>query len=211
MQHPEEIWEEMRRVTPDFFGVTYARLEAEGGVHWPCPAADHPGTPYLFEDDFPRGKGKFWELEYGTDSELPDDGVSLIILTTGRVLFHLARRYNDPQFPPGRGFSSTRSSRCTRPTPARLQVVSGDWLRITSRRGTVECQVMVTGRSPAGTVFLPFHFVEAAANLLTLEKVDPRAKIPAFKMAAVKLEKVDRAPTVLEEQGAIKDPTRYVH
>ena len=59
----EEIWEEVRSVTPDFYGITYARLEAEGGVHWPCPAADHPGTPYLFEDDFPRGKGKFWELE----------------------------------------------------------------------------------------------------------------------------------------------------
>jgi len=92
-----------------------------------------------------------------------------------------------------------------------LKVVSGDWLRITSRRGSVECQVMVTGRSPAGTLFLPFHFVEAAANLLTLDKIDPRAKIPDFKMAAVKLEKVGRAATVLEEQGAIKDPLRYVH
>ena len=92
-----------------------------------------------------------------------------------------------------------------------LKVVSGDWLRITSRRGSVECQVMVTGRSPAGTLFLPFHFVEAAANLLTLEKVDPRAKIPDFKMAAVKLERVEREPTVLEDQGAIKDPLRYVH
>lgn len=92
-----------------------------------------------------------------------------------------------------------------------LQVVSGDWLRIASRRGSVECQVMVTGRSPIGTLFLPFHFVEAAANLLTLDKIDPRAKIPDFKMAAVKLEKVDRAPTALEEQGAIKDPVRYVH
>ena len=66
---PEAIWEEMRALTPDFGGITYARLEEEGGVHWPCPAADHPGTPYLFEDEFPRGKGKFWELEYGTESE----------------------------------------------------------------------------------------------------------------------------------------------
>ncbi len=51
--NPSEIWEEMRRVTPDFWGITYERLEAEGGVHWPCPALDHPGTPYLFEEDFP--------------------------------------------------------------------------------------------------------------------------------------------------------------
>jgi predicted molibdopterin-dependent oxidoreductase YjgC len=75
---------------------------------------------------------------------------------------------------------------------------------------------MVTGRSPQGTVFLPFHFVEAAANLLTLDKIDPRAKIPDFKMAAVNLKKVnapEREGTdePLEERGAIKDPTKYVH
>ena len=75
---------------------------------------------------------------------------------------------------------------------------------------------MVTGRSPAGTVFLPFHFVEAAANLLTVDKIDPRAKIPDFKMAAVRLEKAEapqRAGTdiPLDERGAIKDPARYVH
>ena len=207
--HPEAIWEEMRRMTPDFYGITYARLDEEGGVHWPCPAADHPGTPYLFEDDFPRGKGKFWEIEYGTESELPDNDYPWH-LTTGRVLFHW------------HGGTMTRRSNLEHAFPVpivemhpadagQLQVVSGDWLRITSRRGSVECQVMVTGRSPAGTLFLPFHFVEAAANLLTLDKIDPRAKIPDFKMAAVKLEKVARANESLSGQGAIKDPVRYVH
>ena len=206
---PEAIWEEMRALTPDFQGISYARLDEEGGVHWPCPAADHPGTPYLFEEDFPRGKGKFWELEYGSESELPDEKYPYH-LTTGRVLFHW------------HGGTMTRNSRLEEAFPVpivemhpadagALRVVSGDWLRMTSRRGSVECQVMVTGRSPAGTLFLPFHFVEAAANLLTLDKIDPRAKIPDFKMAAVKLKKVERAATALEEQGAIKDPTRYVH
>jgi predicted molibdopterin-dependent oxidoreductase YjgC len=75
---------------------------------------------------------------------------------------------------------------------------------------------MVTGRSPIGTIFLPFHFAEAAANILTLDKIDPRAKIPDFKMAAVKLRKVDAperegAQTPLNQRGAIKDPTRFVH
>ena len=97
-----------------------------------------------------------------------------------------------------------------------LQVISGDWIEVTSRRGSITCRVMVTGRSPVGTIFLPFHFVEAAANILTLDKIDPRAKIPDFKMAAVKLQKVD-APDregtdlPLEERGAIKDPTWFVH
>ena len=210
----EAIWEEMRAVTPDFYGITYERIEREGGVHWPCPALDHPGTPYLFEDSFPRGRGKFWALEYGTDSELPDDEYPYH-LTTGRVLFHW------------HGGTMTRNSRLDDAFPEpviemhpddahQLQMVSGDWAEVTSRRGSVVCRVLVTGRSPAGTIFLPFHFVEAAANLLTLDKIDPRAKIPDFKMAAVRLRKADApqrdgADMPLDERGAIKEPTKYVH
>jgi formate dehydrogenase alpha subunit len=212
--NPEAIWEEMRAVTPDFYGITYERLEREGGVHWPCPGLDHPGTPYLFEDTFPRGKGKFWALEYGTESELPDEEYPYH-LTTGRVLFHW------------HGGTMSRNSKLDEAFPEpilemhpedahRLGLVSGDWVEVTSRRGSVVCRVMVTGRSPAGTVFLPFHFVEAAANLLTLNRIDPRAKIPDFKMAAVKVRKVDapareEAHIPLDERGAIKEPTKYVH
>jgi len=212
---PEAIWEEMRAVTPDFYGITYERLEREGGVHWPCPALDHPGTPYLFEKEFPRGRGKFWALEYGTESELPDDEYPFN-LTTGRVLFHwhggtLSRNSHlDEAFP--------EPILEMHPDDAHgLQLVSGDWVEVASRRGSVVCRVMVTGRSPQGTVFLPFHFVEAAANLLTLDKIDRRAKIPDFKMAAVKLRKADRpagregSDVPLEDRGAIKEPTYYVH
>lgn len=210
----EAIWEEMRAVTPDFYGITYERLAREGGVHWPCPSLDHPGTPYLFEKDFPRGKGKFWSLEFGTESELVDDAYPYH-LTTGRVLFHW------------HGGTMTRRSQLDDAYPEpllemhpddaqQLQLVSGDWVEVTSRRGSVICRVMVTGRSPAGTVFLPFHFVEAAANLLTLDKVDRRAKIPDYKMAAVRLRKVDApdrhgADIPLDKRGAIKEPTWYVH
>lgn len=211
----EAIWEEMRRVTPSFYGITYARLDRESGVHWPCPAPDHPGTPYLFADDFPRGKGKFWALEYGTKSELPDDEYPYH-LTTGRVLFHwhggaLTRRSKlDDIFP--------EPVLEIHPDDARtLDVSTGDWIEAVSRRGRIVCRALVTGRSPAGTVFLPFHFAEAAANLLTWEKVDPRAKIPDFKMTAVRLRKTEApaaregADTPLLERGAIKDPTQHVH
>jgi predicted molibdopterin-dependent oxidoreductase YjgC len=98
-----------------------------------------------------------------------------------------------------------------------LDIDTGDWVEVTSRRGSVSCRVLVTGRSPAGTVFLPFHFAEAAANVLTLDTVDPRAKIPDYKMTAVKLRKVDApanrdgATIPLTERGAIKDPTSHVH
>ncbi len=213
--HPGEIWEEMRQLTPDFAGITYERLEREGGVHWPCPSTDHPGTPYLFEDGFPRGRGKFWSLEYGSDSEATDAEYPYH-LTTGRVLFHW------------HGGTMTRRSKLDEAYPEpvlemhpddahALSMISGDWVEVTSRRGSVVCRVLVTGRSPVGTVFLPFHFVEAAANVLTMDKIDPRAKIPDFKMAAVRLSKtaapVDRdgADIPLLERGAIKDSTAQVH
>ncbi len=212
---PEEIWEEMRTVTPPFYGITYDRLAREGGVHWPCPALDHPGTPYLFADDFPRGRGKFWALEFGTDSELPDEHYPFH-LTTGRVLYHwhggtMTRRSSlDEAFP--------EPVLEMHPQDAQEQgMVSGDWVEVTSRRGSVTCRVLVTERSPVGTVFLPFHFAEAAANVLTNTKIDPRAKIPDYKMAAVRLRKTvppaDRAGTELPllDRGAIKDPTGLVH
>jgi predicted molibdopterin-dependent oxidoreductase YjgC len=209
--HPEEIWEEMRQLTPDFWGVDYARIEREGGVHWPCPSFDHPGTPYLFADDFPRGKGKFWEVEYGTKSELPDEEYPFN-LSTGRVLYHWS------------GSTMTGRSRIEEVYPEavceihpkdadEVGVETGDWVNVSSRRGTITLRVLVTGRSPERTVFVPFHFAEAAANLLTLDRIDTRAKIPDYKNTAVKIEKT-RPPAGLDEgyerplfeRGAIKDP-----
>lgn len=212
---PEAIWEEMRQLTPEFGGITYERLEREGGVHWPCPSLDHPGTPYLFAESFPRGRGKFWVVEYSMESELPDDDYPLN-LTTGRVLYHwhggtMTRRSSlDAAFPEPVLEVHPRDAQA-------LDVTSGDWVEVTSRRGSVVCRVLVTGRSPAGTVFLPFHFREAAANLLTIDKFDPRAQIPDYKMTAVRLRKVEGPPDragadrPLLEQGVIKDPTGHVH
>lgn len=209
--HPEAIWEEMRQLTPDFWGIDYARLEREGGVHWPCPSFDHPGTPFLFADDFPRGKGKFWEVEYDTKSELPDAEYPYN-LSTGRVLYHWS------------GSTMTGRSRLEdvypeavceiHPHDARdLGLETGDWVNVSSRRGTITLRVLVTGRSPERTVFVPFHFAEAAANLLTLDRIDSRAKIPDYKNTAVKIEKTV-SPVGLDEgyerplfdRGAIKDP-----
>jgi formate dehydrogenase alpha subunit len=208
---PEEIWEEMRQVTPEFWGIDYARLEREGGVHWPCPSFDHPGTPFLFADTFPRGKGKFWEVPYGTDSEQPDEEYPFN-LSTGRVLYHWS------------GSTMTGRSRLEdiypeatceiHPADAeRLAVETGDWLEVSSRRGSIRLRALVTGRSPEGTVFVPFHFAEAAANKLTLDRIDARAKIPDYKNTAVKLVKSgppegwdEGYERPLFDRGAIKDP-----
>ncbi|MDX1664659.1 MAG: formate dehydrogenase subunit alpha [Candidatus Promineifilaceae bacterium] len=211
--HPEEIWEEMRQLTPEFYGITYERIEREGGVHWPCPSADHPGTPFLFEESFPRGRGKLWPVEFGTDSELPDEEYPFN-LTTGRVLYHW------------HGATMTGHSALEEIFPEAvceihpedaeaLGIETGDWIEISSRRGAIRLRALVTGRSPRGTVFVPFHFAEAAANALTLDRVDERAKIPDYKNTAVRIEKTAppegrEAATEkpLTDRGAIKDPVQ---
>jgi formate dehydrogenase alpha subunit len=213
--HPADIWEEMRQVTPDFGGITYERLEREGGVHWPCPSLDHPGSPFLFAEEFPRGRGQFVALDYGTKSELPDAEFPFL-LSTGRVLYHwhggtLSRRSSlDEMWPEATVEISPADA-------GRLGVATGDWVEVASRRGAIRLRALVSGRSPEGTVFIPFHFVEAAANLLTLNRVDPRAKIPDFKVCAVRLAKCDppegRDPHTdlpLTERGAIQDPALRV-
>ena len=207
---PSAIWDEMRSVTPDFAGISYDRLEREGGVHWPCPAPEHPGTPFLFADDFPSGRGKFWAVGTGTESEQPDADYPFV-LSTGRVLYHW------------HGGTMTRVSALDEAWPectvelhprdaAQLGLATGDWADVASRRGSITARVLVTGRSPKGMVFIPFHFAEAAANVLTDNRIDKRAKIPDYKVCAVRVEQAQAIPerpgaqTPLDQRGAIKSP-----
>jgi predicted molibdopterin-dependent oxidoreductase YjgC len=215
-RHPSQIWEEMRQLTPDFAGIDYDRLDREGGVHWPCPAEDHPGSPYLFQDDFPRGRGKFWTLEFGTESEMPDAAFPFL-LSTGRVLYHwhggtMSRRSKLDEIWP------EATAEIHPDDAARLRLATGDWVEVASRRGAIRMRVMVSERSPQGMVFVPFHFIEAAANVLTNDRLDPRAKIPDFKVCAVRLTPIaapaDRDPATdqpLTQRGAIKDQAVLVH
>jgi predicted molibdopterin-dependent oxidoreductase YjgC len=207
--HPGDIWEEMRHLTPDFYGVTYERIDREGGVHWPCPSADHPGSPYLFEEDFPSGRGKFFAVDYTNESELPDEEYPFI-LSTGRLLYHW------------HGGAMTRVSSLDKIWPectieihpndaAKLGLETGDWVDVSSRRGKITARLLVTQRSPQGTIFIPFHFAEAAANTLTHHLLDERAKIPDYKVCGVKVERAVTVPEragadiPLEDRGTIKD------
>ena len=186
--HPAQIWDEMALLTPEFQGITHARIHRENGVHWPCPTPEHPGTPYLFSATFPSGKGRLTPLDYRPGSELPDAEYPFT-LSTGRVLYHW------------HGGTMTRRSKLDEiyPEPTveihpddaqRLEIGAGDWIRVRSRRGAITVKALLTERSPAGLVFIPFHFAEAAANELTLDARDPQAKIPDYKVCAVALERV---------------------
>ncbi len=187
---PSEIMDEIASLTPIYGGVHYDRLEGEG-LQWPCPDENHPGTPYLHKDRFsrPNGKGHFTPVDYAPPAELPDEEYPFL-LTTGRVLYHfhtgsLSRRSRPLSeiFP--EGFLEIN------PVDAkRLGVEDNDWVKVSSRRGEVKTRVRITERVDRGVVFMNFHFAESAVNLLTNDALDPVAKIPEYKVSAVKIMKV---------------------
>lgn len=185
---PEEIFQEITRLTPSYAGISYKRLEEEGGLQWPCPEAGHPGTPYLHVKQFSSGKGYFTPVEYQPPAEEPDAEYPLL-LTTGRNLFHyhtgtMTRRSSAIGL-----FKPEEMAQISKEDAKKLGVGDGDLVKISSRRGEVKVKVQVTEIVPPGVVFMTFHFHEAAVNLLTNNKVDPVAKIPEYKVCAVKLEK----------------------
>ena len=181
---PEEILREMAGVNSDYAGINYERID-KVGIIYPVPDFDHPGTPTLFTESFPRGRGKFIPLDYVPVVEEPDDEYPFI-LTTGRILEHW------------HGGTMTRNSVLDEAYPeARVEIHpadaeihgirNGDPVRVTSRRGEVVLRATVTEKTTVGVVFIPFHFAEAAANLLTNDALDPQAKIPEFKACAVQV------------------------
>ncbi|MBI3536038.1 MAG: formate dehydrogenase subunit alpha [Chloroflexi bacterium] len=184
---PEDILLEMGRLVPAYAGITYDRLDANGGLQWPVPTRDHPGTPFLFEKNFPRGRGKFFPLVYQPSAESIDADYPYI-LTTGRVLNHW------------HGGTLTRNSQLDFAMPEPLVEISpldaphipcadGDAVRVTSRRGSIVLRARVTEKASPGVIFIPFHFAEAAANRLTNDALDAQAKIPEYKVSAVKIER----------------------
>ncbi|MFO7663616.1 MAG: molybdopterin dinucleotide binding domain-containing protein [Chloroflexota bacterium] len=168
--------------------MSHERLE-QGGIQWPCPTPDHPGTPVLHTGKFTRGLGLFCPVEYRPPAEEPDEAYPYY-LSTGRILFHwhggtMSRRS------PGLEAIAPEAEAEIHPDDAHsLDVVDGDMVRVSSRRGTVLASVRVTDRSSPGTVFMTFHYAEAAVNLLTIDAVDPVAKIPQYKVCAVQIEKI---------------------
>lgn len=180
-----EIFEEIARVTPSYGGITYERIEHEG-LHWPCPTKDHPGTKILHTAQFTRGKGKFHAIAFVPPAEKTDAEYPLI-LTTGRVLYH----YHTGTMTRKSEGLNERAPECfiemAKADAEKYGVKAGAVATIASRRGEIKAKVKISETAVAGTVFLPFHFVEASANKLTNAALDPISKIPEFKVCAVKV------------------------
>ena len=184
---PAQIMAEINALTPSYAGVTYERLERGETFQWPVKDATHGGTPVLHIGKFARGLGKFAPIEHVPPAELPDDEYPMI-LSTGRVLYH----YHG-------GEMSRRSQGLMAIYPQPLIEVNPDdaerlglngrkRVRVTSRRGSIEAEAQVTDRVPPGMVFANFHFPQASANQVTISALDPVAKIPEYKVCAVKVQ-----------------------
>jgi predicted molibdopterin-dependent oxidoreductase YjgC len=184
------MMDEIAALAPIYGGVSHARLDG-AGLQWPCPDAGHPGTPILHVGGAVRGLARFVPVRHQAAAELPDREYPLV-LTTGRVLEHyhggsMTRRVA------GLDWLVPEAQVELHPDDAaRLGVDDGCRVRLRSRRGAITVRARVTRGIVAGTVFVPFHFAEAAANRLTNAALDPVARIPEYKVCAVAVEAADR-------------------
>ncbi len=207
-----EIFDELRIASrggiADYYGITWQRIEDELGVFWPCPEIGHPGTPRLFEN------GRFWhtdgkahlQVTEWRESGDPPDASFPLLLTTGRVVSQYlsgthTRRIGPlvDQFPEPRIELHPRLA-------DRHKIATNDWIRITTRRAAVVAQATVVRTIRPDTIFIPYHWPgRRSANLLTHRTLDPRSKIPEYKVSACRIEKVAPPPDLdawrIEETG----------
>jgi formate dehydrogenase major subunit len=190
----EDIFEEIRKVTPSYAGMSYARLNKPEAAHWPCPTVEHPGTPILHKEKFahPDGLGQFFAVPYKPPAEVPDADYPFIF-TTGRCIWQwhtgtMTRRSESLEAEEPTGWIEIN------PEDAKaLGIADKEMVKASTRRGDVEVMARVTRDIMKGVMFMPFHYKECPANMLTNNALDPIAKIPEFKACAVKVEKIGGA------------------
>ncbi len=180
------VMEEIASITPSYCGINYHRLE-QGGIHWPCTGTDHPGTPCLHMDQFTCGLGVFHAIDYLPPAELPDEEFPLY-LTTGRLLYQYHTGTMTMKSPGLNAIAPECFVEISPEDAKHYKVQDGSLLRVTSRRGKITAKAKISRQSIPGTLFIPFHYAEAAANKLTHAALDPAAKIPEYKVCAVKID-----------------------
>ena len=193
----EDVFDEMRSVTPTYAGITYDRLETES-LQWPCWDEEHSGTPVLHVDTCMRGKGRFVVVDHRNPAEMPDAEYPLM-LTTGRVSAHY---HTGTMTRKCWGLDGANPEEMVELNPhdaTNLGIEDGDLVAVTSRRGQVQARVEVTQRVPEGLVFMTFHFTEASGNVLTNSAADPVTQTPELKVCAVNVAKVEPVAAVCHQ------------
>jgi assimilatory nitrate reductase catalytic subunit len=205
---PRAIFEELRVASKggpaDYSGITYERIAETGGIFWPCPDTDHPGTPRMFEDRFyyPDGKARFTAVEWAPPAEEPDEKYPMR-LTTGRTVAHFLS-----------GNQTRRIGALVQQTPRpwvevhpSLGFGNGDPVKVVTRRGEATYPALVVPTIREDTAFVPYHWAApVAANLMTVDDLDPTSKIPEFKVCSCRLEpgsEMTRTPPPPVEPGKV--------
>jgi formate dehydrogenase major subunit len=197
--HPREIYAEMASLMPSLDNISWDRIDRESSVTYPSDAPDQPGHDVVFGDGFPRpGKlGKLVAAKFAPPDETPDEEFPMI-LTTGRQLEHWHTGAMTRRAAVLDALEPAAVASLSRGEIARLGIKPGDFIRVTTRRGSIDLATRQDDAIPDGVVFIPFAFVEAAANLLTNPALDPFGKIPEFKYCAARVDKVE----AVERQAA---------
>ena len=185
----EEIMDEIAALTPSYAGISHARLDAGESLQWPCPDREHPGTPILHAKGPARGKGLLYPADFRPAAELPDEDYPFL-LTTGRILCQYNAASISSRTPglmeiTGEGFLELHFR-----DAERLGISDGETVRITSRRGSITAKARVGGKVSEGEIWMPFHFPDAPVNRLTNAALDELARIPEYKVCAVRVEKL---------------------
>lgn len=197
-----QLFDEMASLSPAYAGISHARLDSAEiggqGLQWPCPSPDHPGTPILHTSRFSRGLGLFYPSEYVPAKELPDEEYPLTLMT-GRVLYHyntgiMTRRTEALNEISGYSFVEMNSA-----DAEALGIRNGERVYVRSRRGKVSAEAQVGGKCSPGECWMPFHFPDGNVNWLTNAALDKFARIPEYKVCAVRVEKIPREEAYLAD------------
>jgi formate dehydrogenase major subunit/formate dehydrogenase alpha subunit len=204
--HPGEIYAEMASLAPKFAGISYDRLEQEGGLQWPVETVDAPSSEYLHKGGVLRGKGLFQAVEYNPPFEEPDIEFPLV-LSTGRTLYH----YNAAtQTRRSEGLSGKQPEAFVEVHPGdahRLGIEDGQLVDVVSRRGRVRCRAMISRQVRRHAIWMPFHFPEARTNYLTTDAGDKVTGTGEYKVCAAKIEPVQESMPKQVYPGAYASPT----
>ena len=184
----DKIMDEIASVSPIYGGVSFDRIELVG-LQWPCTDKDHPGTKYLHKAKFTRGKGKFHAVEFKPPAEVPSDEYPFV-LSTGRQLYQFHTGTLTRKSKVVNQVSPTGYVEINPDDAKRLEITDQESVEVLTRRGKVTTPAKVTDNIQKGWLFMPFHFSEAPANMLTNDALDPIAKIPEYKVCAAAIRKV---------------------
>jgi formate dehydrogenase major subunit len=206
----EDIFNEMRTVTPSYAGITYKKIRENEGICWPCPTEDHPGTPILYLNGPTRsgGKGLLKAMDWAASPETEDEAYPITLMTC-RILYHYHTRTMTDRTVAVHYTAPRNYIELNRQDAMEKNIEAGDWVSVSSPRGTIFCEVHIEDALEPGVAWMPFHYAEGANVLTDSDNLDPVCMIPGYKQVGVKVEKVNDEMADLLTEKAMNNELEY--